>query len=228
MLEALAYRKSVLDGLIRPGPQRVLGIFGHQARALGSLDELLDQRGAVTRNDLAHLSSQTRRRDRARVAAEVDARVAAVVLDEHGKTHRRRGALGVCDRAGDHVGRRGDPLEPAGRLHLDAGRLVVLGRGAGERYAVLLQGLDHFDAGDILIRRAVAQVEVQVEAAVDHARHVLDAGLFLQGRHVPLGLGHERPGVAGPIVRGEGVGVQVLGCEQADAHAGYLSLMSRP
>ena len=80
-----------------------------------------------------------------------------------------------------------------------------------------LQRPDHFDTRRILVRRAVAEIEEEVVAVLRQGGHLLDGGRLLQHRDVPARLGQERARVAGPVVVGERVGVEVLCGQQADA-----------
>ena len=55
VLEGLACWKALLNRRVGLGSRRIIRILRHEDRALGALDEFLDQRRAVTAHDLVRL-----------------------------------------------------------------------------------------------------------------------------------------------------------------------------
>ena len=120
------------------------------------------------------LLAQSRGRAHARAARQIDAGIAAVVLDEQRKVQAVRGSLDIGLAARQYMGRSGNALGPARALHRLARGFVELRSRAGEGDAVLLQGPYDFDARDVLVGRAVAEVEVEIESFVDPALDLRD------------------------------------------------------
>ena len=84
---------------------------------------------------------------------------------------------------------------------------------------MLLQGLDDLDAGDVLIRGAIAEIEEEVEPLLDQSFDLADRSLLpLEGRDRPLGLGEKGTWIAWPIVLWERIGIEILRRQQADSH----------
>ncbi len=66
--------------------------------------------------------------------------------------------------------------------------------------------------------RAVAEIGEQVEPLVPERLHRAYGRRLLDHGDVPLRLGDEWPRVAGPVVRREWIGIEILIREEADAH----------
>ena len=83
---------------------------------------------------------------------------------------------------------------------------------------MLFERFDNFDAWKILIGGPITEVEEQIEPLGDQSLHLSGgAGLVDQRRHMPVIVRKKGTRITGPVVLGEGVGVEVLCGEQADA-----------
>ena len=174
----------------------------------------------MARDHLPPLDAKAAGRAGLRAATQVDAGVAVVVLDEQGKPQGLGGPLEIVVVASRHRGGRGDAAGATRLLHPFPSGLVGVRDGPDEGHVGPLEDLDDLDARQFgLIRGAVAEVEEEVEAIVgdeslDRRKAFLLPG---EGHEMPLGVGKERPRIAGPVVFGEALRVQILRGQQADA-----------
>jgi hypothetical protein len=221
--EALAGGEQDLGG--RPGARRLAGVagLGDQDHELAAGDELLDEGAAVGLGDVADLTGEAGEVVDPGLWAEADAAVALRVLDDP------RGAQAAGDRGGVGgavgVGEGGEVHAGglAGELHRQARGVVAAGVGAGVGEADALEAVDDLDAGAVLVPRAVAQVDGDVDAlAGEFGELAADGGLV--DEHVDEGVfGHERGDLGRLVDSGEGVVGAHGGVEDGDTHWGGAS-----
>ncbi len=202
----------------------VVGVLGHEHGALGSFDVLLDERGAVSGHDLSCLPPQAGRCDHTGCATQVDTGVAAVVFHEEREAKPACRTFDVGLLPGHHMRRRGDAQFPAHAFHRCPRWLVEHRRRTGEGHAESLERPDDLDSGRFFVGRSVAEIEEEIEALAHERGHGPDGRRLFQDGKMPLRVGEEGTGIAGPVVVRERIGVEILVRQQTDAHANALGL----
>ena len=141
------------------------------------------------------------------------------MLDEKRETKRLRRTLDILGCFSDDVVRRCNAKCLAGLLHLDSSGFVAFRARSREGDAVFFHLLNHFDAGNVLVRGAIAEIEEEIEfIGLDQALDLGDRVHLADERlDVPLGVRIERTGITRPIILGKGIGIEILSGEQADA-----------
>ena len=193
VLERLARRELDLD---RHKGDRVavrLRRVGHEHAELAPLDELLHERRSVGGRRPVDLARERTLVLDARITRHADARVALRVLDDQRRTQGLEDVRRLGAAAGGREGRGRNADRMAGELHRNARRVVGTGIRARVRETEPLERHWDLDAGDVLVPRPVAEVDVDVEPRprrVDQLPHGRD---LAQLQRRPVVLGQEPP-----------------------------------
>mmetsp|Transcript_1330 Transcript_1330/g.2516 ORF Transcript_1330/g.2516 Transcript_1330/m.2516 type:complete len:318 (+) Transcript_1330:872-1825(+) len=178
VLERLPGGKLGLDGLECEGLGEVVRIFGDEDGELSAFDELFDEGAAEVGDHLrGHLLQLLEVVD-PRFLGHSYGAVAVVMLDNHRIVQRAVGPSDAVAVVCEDEGRSWNSGQESDRLHVLLRRLEEGGRGSGKRKMEPLQCLNDLNPSSVLVKRAVAQIDENVEFIADVPNLLNSSRLF--------------------------------------------------